>query len=162
MKKISDKDFSKAVKDFKESFKGGLADDTLPDAFDLFALREGAEVELEHTDDIITAIEIAMDHLSEDGKYYQKLKLVEAEKYFKSIGASINDMKIKASEAKVLISAWEKLPKGWTPQSLKDYWDSLVGDVKHKRTKCIKKLKDSGMDSPEAFCQSLFDMFERA
>ena len=55
---------------------------------DLRELRRGIEVELEHKgtleklgvreDDILkAATRIALDHLSEDGKYYSKLKKVE-------------------------------------------------------------------------------------
>lgn len=40
--------------------------------------KKGVEVEMEHTKDIEVAEEIAMDHLSEDPKYYDKLKKIEA------------------------------------------------------------------------------------
>ena len=40
-------------------------------------LRKGIKVEMEHTDDKKIAKEIAMDHLFEDPKYYDKLKKVE-------------------------------------------------------------------------------------
>jgi len=51
---------------------------------------------------------------------------------------------------------WKQLPDGWTPQSRKKYWDSLVGDVKHPVTKCIEKM-EGNMDDPGAFCASLAD-----
>jgi hypothetical protein len=56
-------------------------------------------------------------------------------------------------------AGWEKLPKGWTAESVKKFWDSLTGDVKHKVTKCIK-LMDGKVDNPEAFCASLRDKVE--
>ena len=40
-------------------------------------LTKGIKVEMEHTEDKSKASEIAMDHLSEDPKYYQKLKKIE-------------------------------------------------------------------------------------
>lgn len=40
-------------------------------------LDKGIQVEMEHTKSRIKAKEIAMDHLSEDPKYYQKLKKIE-------------------------------------------------------------------------------------
>jgi hypothetical protein len=40
-------------------------------------LTKGIKVELEHTNNKSKAEEIAMDHLSEDPKYYDKLKKVE-------------------------------------------------------------------------------------
>ncbi len=52
--------------------------------------------------------------------------------------------------------AWDNLPKGWTEESLKKWWESLTGDRKHKVTKCIKELKDH-IDDPGAFCASAAD-----
>ena len=40
-------------------------------------LEKGKKVELEHTNDIKKANEIAMDHLFEDPKYYTKLEKIE-------------------------------------------------------------------------------------
>lgn len=41
------------------------------------ALRKGTSVELEHTRDRRVAERIAMDHLTEDRRYYEKLARVE-------------------------------------------------------------------------------------
>ena len=58
-------------------------------------------------------------------------------------------------------AAWEGLPKGWTQESLKKFWGSLTGDVKHKVTKCIKKMEGGGsVDDAGAFCASLADKME--
>lgn len=55
-------------------------------------------------------------------------------------------------------AAWEKLPRGWTEESLRKFWESLTGDVKHKMTKCVEKIKDvEAIDDPYAFCASLKD-----
>ena len=56
-------------------------------------------------------------------------------------------------------AGWKKLPKGWTMESVRKFWNSLTGDVKHKVTKCIKIMEDK-MDDPEAFCASIRDMVE--
>ena len=40
-------------------------------------LEAGIEEEMEHTTDTSVAKEIALDHLSEDPKYYTKLKKIE-------------------------------------------------------------------------------------
>lgn len=58
---------------------GGLADKKKPDDFDQDQLNKGIKVELEHTNDINIATEIAMDHLTEDPMYYKKLERVEKE-----------------------------------------------------------------------------------
>lgn len=57
---------------------------------------------------------------------------------------------------------WDDLPEGWTESSRKKFWDTLVGDAKHKRTKCHGKMKDKlpSDDATWAFCQSLWDEYE--
>jgi len=84
----------------KNKLKGGLSDKmSLNDIANnhkisleklKIELKKGKEVEKEHTKDLSKATEIAMDHLSEDPKYYSKLKKIEvgekwSEKYKKSI-----------------------------------------------------------------------------
>jgi len=56
---------------------GGLADKKKPSDFDPKALAKGQKVEMEHTDDPALAREIAMDHLTEDPSYYDKLEVIE-------------------------------------------------------------------------------------
>lgn len=53
---------------------GGLADKKKPSDFDQSELKMGIKIEMEHTNDGNVAREIAMDHLTEDPKYYTKLK----------------------------------------------------------------------------------------
>jgi 2'-5' RNA ligase len=65
------------VKVASDKLPGGLADNIDPKQFDQSAVDEGAEVEMEHTNDREVAREIARDHLSEDPYYYRKLKRVE-------------------------------------------------------------------------------------
>ncbi len=56
---------------------------------------------------------------------------------------------------------WGSLPKGWTQESLKSFWGSLMGNREHKVTACISKLEGSeGIDNPGAFCASLADRME--
>lgn len=61
----------------KQVLKGGIADRKSPSEFDPASLREGRKVESEHTSDPRIATEIAMDHLTEDPRYYEKLKKME-------------------------------------------------------------------------------------
>jgi hypothetical protein len=51
---------------------------------------------------------------------------------------------------------WETMPKGWTDESRKKFWNTMTGDVKHKVTKCIKEMEGK-VDDPGAFCASLAD-----
>jgi len=57
--------------------EGGLGDKTKVKDVDAAQLKMGMKVEMEHTNDSETAKEIALDHLTEDPKYYTKLKEVE-------------------------------------------------------------------------------------
>jgi hypothetical protein len=50
-------------------------------------LIKGIKVEMEHTTDVRIATEIAMDHLWEDLKYYDKLKTIETENLIEYSGA---------------------------------------------------------------------------
>jgi hypothetical protein len=77
----------------QESIQGGLASGrTLKDIAKMHSdgdetkmykhlegqLKQGIKVEMEHTNEILTAKEIALDHLYEDPDYYTKLEKIEA------------------------------------------------------------------------------------
>ena len=70
-----------AKKRYKDQIPGGLADKKQPKDFDKKQLAKGKKVEMEHTDDPKKALEIAMDHLTEDSKYYDKLEKMEKGKH---------------------------------------------------------------------------------
>ena len=61
----------------EDKLPGGLADKKSPKDFDTAALAKGTKVELEHVDNKELAQEIAMDHLTEDPDYYDKLETIE-------------------------------------------------------------------------------------
>jgi len=63
--------------DHHDQIPGGLADKKKPGDFSKEQIRKGIKVEMEHTDDRSKAREIAMDHLTEDPKYYDKLETIE-------------------------------------------------------------------------------------
>lgn len=54
--------------------RGGKSEGKKPDDFDKKELAMGVKVEMEHTNNKKLAEKIAMDHLTEDGLYYSKLK----------------------------------------------------------------------------------------
>lgn len=56
---------------------GGQAEGMDPSKFDPEQLTRGTRHEMEHTNDVMVAREIAMDHLVEDSDYYRKLEQVE-------------------------------------------------------------------------------------
>ena len=59
---------------FVERIPGGRASGMHPSDFDPRQLKLGIRVEMEHTRDKRIAQEIAMDHLTEDPRYYDKLR----------------------------------------------------------------------------------------
>ena len=62
---------------WKDRIKGGKADTLKPSMFPRRALQRGTKHEMEHTNDWKKAMEIAMDHLAEDARYYYKLEKME-------------------------------------------------------------------------------------
>jgi hypothetical protein len=65
----------------RDRLPGGRADELLPEDFDQEELVRGTEHELEHTDDPVLAQEIAMDHLAEDERYYERLDAMERQTF---------------------------------------------------------------------------------
>jgi hypothetical protein len=55
---------------------GGEGDSLSVHDVDDAQLGKGIKVEMEHTDDLGKAVEIALDHLAEDPEYYSRLELV--------------------------------------------------------------------------------------
>lgn len=56
---------------------GGKGDKKSINDFPLEAILKGLKVEFEHTDDPMIALEIAIDHLTEDVEYYDKLEKID-------------------------------------------------------------------------------------
>ncbi len=53
-----------------DQIEGGLGDDKSPLDFDKEQIKLGMKVEMEHTDDPMVALDITLDHLTEDPEYY--------------------------------------------------------------------------------------------
>ena len=64
------------MKEQKDKLPGGIGDGAKEGSFNSEQLARGTKVEMEHTDDKEIAKEIAMDHLTEDPQYYDKLEKV--------------------------------------------------------------------------------------
>lgn len=65
------------AKKSKDLIPGGLADDKKLSDFPKKSIAQGSKVEREHTSSPAIAKEITMDHLTEDPRYYDKLKTIE-------------------------------------------------------------------------------------
>lgn len=95
-----------------DKLPGGLADKKRPSDFDPEQIKLGIKHELEHTNDRDLAREIAMDHLSEDPKYYSHLKenRMSMRKLFKLNESALN-------ESEDLLSQFEdNYPDGLCPK----------------------------------------------
>jgi len=85
-----------------------------------------------------------------------KIRKIKASVFF---GADTVKMATDKVASTKMADKWKNLPKGWTEESLKKFWDSMTGDVKHKVTKCIKQMEGK-VDDPGAFCASVMDRLE--
>jgi len=65
--------------------KGGVGDATAPSDVNPAELAMGVQVEMEHTNDLNIATEIALDHLSEEPHYYTKLNQAGLTDEFKTV-----------------------------------------------------------------------------
>lgn len=92
-----------------DKIRGGKGDKAKPSDFDSEQLKMGIEVEMEHTKDRRLAREIAMDHLSEDPRYYSKLKKIHKEHAMRSDMHSFEELLEMMSS----VNAW--LTEGATP-----------------------------------------------
>jgi len=96
----------------KQKIKGGKGDKLIPDQVNYYEFTKGWKCELEHTDDIDKAKEIALDHLAEDPIYYTRLEMMETQAKKKNrTDLPIDISKKKAymkDEANQMISAEKK------------------------------------------------------
>ena len=73
--------------------------------------------------------------------------------------AGISRVKKEAlSDGGRIAYGWSKLPKGWTQESVKKFWNKLTGDKKHKVSECINKMKKHLGDGAGGFCAGMADM----
>jgi hypothetical protein len=86
------------------------------------------------------------------------MKDVTPAEFIKMLAAILEDEEGGEGGGKTA-AKWEKLPKGWTDESVQKFWKTLTGDVKHKVTKCMKQMEGK-VDDTGAFCASLADKVE--
>jgi hypothetical protein len=107
---------------WKDVVSGGMADKKRPDDFDPEQLVKGMKVEREHTANQKLALEIAMDHLTENPKYYDYLEKMEKEMDFESKGHS----------GKLTMRQWTKQKSPGHYELVKAYYDENNDIVKVK------------------------------
>lgn len=74
-KKLTRLEASEVV--LEDELPGGLGDDAQVNDFSPEQVSAGLKVEMEHTNDPKIALEIVLDHLTEDAEYYTKLATIE-------------------------------------------------------------------------------------
>ena len=105
-------------------------------------LNKGIKVEMEHTKSRIKAKEIAMDHLWENPKYYDKLKKIESKEEKKSKYLDIEDM---------IPMLRKQLNKGTMFDKESDKYIHKKDDTKKKETKEATSSGSSGAYSAPLF-----------
>jgi len=65
--------FIELINQYKDNMEGGVGDNTNIDSLCEKQLLIGLLIEKEHTNDLNHALEIAIDHVTEDSQYYHKL-----------------------------------------------------------------------------------------
>lgn len=70
-------EFAKRLTYRRDAIPGGLGDKATAAQFDRDQVAKGVRVEMEHTSDPRVALEIALDHLSESPRYYDKLETLK-------------------------------------------------------------------------------------
>jgi len=129
--KISSGEFSDdQIKDAIENYtgkkiKGGLGDKNDISKFTFSTIKKGIKVELEHTSDLDTAIEIVVDHLTEDEEYYKKLSKMEQKakdimKFIKIADHTLDDTLNETLTRKLSFLIDKFLDAGGTIKEIKD------------------------------------------
>jgi hypothetical protein len=133
----------------KDLIPGGLADKKKPEDFDYEQLQNGIKVELEHTSDPEIAQEIAMDHLTEDDKYYDKLETIESMLKQLTIVANLLDskgFKNLANDADQISDLLLKEPKRVAPITQNDMPDWELNGGYNNIMQLIKQATESEID----------------
>ena len=124
-----------------DMLQGGLADDKSPKDFDYDQVLMGLEVEKEHSDNPMVALEIVLDHLTEDPQYY-------------STGENPED---SAQQNASLEASGEAEPDGDNDKEMTDlllgYKPMNVGDNVNEINSIFDKLK--GMENDPEYQEYL-------
>lgn len=132
----------------KDKLPGGKADKKSPKDFDKKALEAGTKVEMEHTNDRTIAQEIAMDHLTEDANYYEKLKEVE-----KAKSAADNVPCGTGLAGKICEHNKKKLNKAMDPaaeaSAKRDKIKNIVRKLRRKKKQLLGQVSITGVTKPQ-------------
>lgn len=146
----------------EDNLPGGKGDKIDPKSIDKEELKKGIKHEKEHTSDVKIAMEIALDHLAEDPKYYTNLSKAGIYESF-DWGTLIGTIALPLSMAASALYDQFKNKKGDKNKIkyLKSIYDKSPSDVKIKIKDAIKKLESkASQKSKNAEFDSLIDYLE--
>ena len=160
----------------KDRLPDGLADNRVPSDFCKEQLEKGILTEMEHTDDPDLALEIAMDHLTENDRYYDHLEKMEEDMdkgkgmmgkgmMGKGKGMMGKGMGMAASTERyydILKIAKSKYPKSETEPY--NPWavctESAGREDKGKYERCVKHIKKQNKDKNKKKSYRYFDVIK--
>lgn len=126
---------NRTQKAMQESIPGGRASGRSPRKFDPYEIGLGLKAEMEHTGDPKVAVEIAMDHLAENPRYYSALAAsgVEGEKMAVAPGVGMGSrVRVDATPEFRRDMERHAQQQGWTPNQVQDYiGHAQIGTVVH-------------------------------
>lgn len=142
-------DAIKRVQGSQEKIDGGKADNKPDTEFPAEALDKGAKVEMEHTNDPAQAKEIAKDHLTERGDYYDKLSEME-----KSPEATKKAAEIKQPHEMTKAEHQAAIDAAPTNQFVTTHvedWGTLRGQGKRSGGMVMGGMRDSSLQGKKTY-----------
>lgn len=176
------KTFEEFINTRADVVSGGKGDGTQTDEVDPKELQVGVAVELEHTGNEETAKEIAIDHLTENPKYYTKLIKSGIVDEPEAIKLAKDLLGVEPSKASENVQEAQHIDVTWALKSIKDYnkgisksnslTDLAIEVVKHLGYKTSKNnveatedhlsVSANGHEIPEdkSIVRELYDILE--
>lgn len=153
----------------KQKLKGGKGDKMTPDQVNYYEFRKGWKHEMEHTDDIDKAKEIALDHLCEDPMYYTRLEMIEfkgkkKERADLPIDISKKKASMKDEKNQMVPHEKKKEASNVSDQGKKEKATSKNAGIKKMKGGSgeMKSLKEADGDDDDIFNFSIEDIKKRA
>ena len=128
----------------KQKLKGGKGDKLTADQVNPYEFKKGWKHELEHTDDIEKAKEIAIDHLTEDPMYYSRLATMEKQVKTRT------DIHVELDKKKTNVKDEGNAMQYYTKDKLKSNTSSDLGD-KEKGSKKPKGVEAMTTNAKSAY-----------
>lgn len=125
----------------EDSIPGGKGDEASPHDFDPREVLMGIDHELEHTGDPRVALEIAMDHLSEDPHYYSNLKATHLESLALAASQGPVQLALAEADARQNSTAMVVVPGSAPGKNVCSFVRSLV----QERSKLIVVAQNDGL-----------------